>query len=92
MYMGKIPLTLKGPHQDLSDFLYSGSTDENQWILFYFQLYALDQRSRMVLKLFLFSENYFLVKIFVFFGHTYLCVFFKFRSILSLSMKLIRKR
>ena len=67
--------TNRGPHQDLSDFLYSGSTDENQWILFYFQLYALEQRSWMVLKLFLFSENYFLVKIFVFFGHTYLFVF-----------------
>ena len=34
----------------------------------------------MVLKLFLFSEKYFLVKIFVFFGHTYL-YFFKFMSI-----------
>ena len=65
----------RGPHQDLSDFLYSGSTDENQWILFYFQLYALEKRSWMLLKLFLFSENYSLVKIFVFFGHTYLCFF-----------------
>ena len=50
-------------------------------IFFYFQSYALEQRSIMVLKLCLFSENYFLVKIFVFFGHTYLCVFFKFMSI-----------
>ena len=33
----------------------------------------------MVLKFFFW--NYFLVKIFVFFGHTYFCVFFKFRSI-----------
>ena len=29
----------------------------------------------MVLKLFLFSEKYFMVKIFVFFEHTYLCFF-----------------
>ena len=42
----------RGPHQDFSDFLYSGSTDENPWILFYFQVYALEQRSWMVLKLF----------------------------------------
>ena len=42
--------------------------------LFYFQLYELEQRSWMVSKPFFFW-NYFLVKIFVFFGHTYLCFF-----------------
>ena len=65
----------RGPHQYLSDFLYSVSTDENQLLFLYFQLYALEKRSWMVLKLFLSSEKYCLVKIFVFFGHTYLCVF-----------------
>ena len=56
----------RGHGSNLSDFLYTSSTDENQCILLYFQLYELEQCSWMVLKLFLFSENYFLVKIFGF--------------------------
>ena len=65
----------RGPHQDLSDFLYSGNTNEIQWILFYFQLYAMKQRSWMVLKLF-FNGIIFWLKYLCFFGHTFLCVFF----------------
>ena len=70
----------RGPHQYLSDFLYSGSTNENQFILFCFQLYALEQRISMVLKLFYIMKIIFWLK-YLCFLNTPICVFFKFRSI-----------
>ena len=66
--------TTRGPHQNLSDFLYSGNTNENQWILFYFQFYALEQSSWMLLKFF-FSEIIFWLK-YLCFLDTPICVFF----------------
>ena len=66
---------IRGPHQNFSDFIYSGSTDENQLIVFYFKFYALEQSSWMLLKLFLFSENYFWLK-YLCFLDTPICVFF----------------
>ena len=67
---------IRGTQQDLTSFLYSVSTNEDQWTLFYFQFYALEQRSWMVLKLFIFSENYMFWLKYLCFIDTPICVFF----------------
>ena len=77
-YFFSLSSVIRGPHKDLSDFLYSSNTTENQLILFYFQLYALEQRIWIVLK-------FFFLKIFVFFGHTYLCVFSNLGQLLEIN-------